>query len=167
MQEVIRTLNKMRDAGFFADYAIGGGVATLFYTEPFATIDVDVFALVPATAGLYNLAPIYAYLRELGHTAEDQYIRIGDHPVQLLVPPTALEEEAVREAAWLDAEGMKVKVFRAEYLVAIYLRVGRPRDVAKIQALLEQAEIDPERLQQIIQVHHLQEQWNRYHEKTS
>jgi predicted nucleotidyltransferase len=167
MIDVIHTLDQLRAEGFFSDYAIGGGIATLFYTEPFATVDVDVFALIPSRSGLYDLSLIYARLRELGCAAEGAYVRIGDQPVQLLVPPTALEEEAVREAEWRDVDGVKVKVFRPEYLVATYLRIGRPRDRAKIAALLEYTGIDKERLQRIIQHHGLQELWNRYQESVS
>jgi hypothetical protein len=162
LKEIIQILNRLREEGYFSDYAIGGGIATLFYTEPFATIDVDVFALLPVSKGLIDLSPIYDRLRELGGIVEGQYIRIGDQPVQLLVPPTALEEAAVKDAVMRPLENMQVPVFRAEYLIAIYVRINRPRDRIKIQALLDQAMIDQSLLRQIIERHQLGDQWNRY-----
>jgi len=167
MKNLINAFDQLRAEGYFGDYAIGGGIATLFYTEPFATIDVDVFATIPIRGGLVDLSPIYARLLELGFKSEGQYVLVGDQPVQVLVPPSDLEEEAVREAVWRDVEDVKVKVFRPEHLIAIYLRVGRAKDFSKIQALLEQAGIEQARLEAILQRYNLQDQWNRYPKKSS
>ena len=98
MEEIVRILNQLLAEGLILDYAIGGGIATLFYTLPFTTVDVDVFAVVQSQTGLIDLSPIYARLRALGYREDGQYVRIGEFPVQLLVPPSPLEEEAVREA---------------------------------------------------------------------
>jgi hypothetical protein len=167
MKTLIQTFDQLRDEGFFADYAIGGGVATLFYTEPFATVDVDVFALIPVQGGLYDLSPIYSRLQELGFRAEGQYILVGEQPVQLMVPPSELEEDALREATWHDVDDTRVRVFRAEHLLAIYLRIGRAKDLLKIQALLNQAKLDRTLLSEIITRHQLEVLWNDFQKKNS
>lgn len=43
MRETIKVINRMIKKGLFNDYAIGGGIATMFYIEPFLTYDIDIF----------------------------------------------------------------------------------------------------------------------------
>jgi hypothetical protein len=167
MEEIARILELLRNESFFADYAIGGGVATLYFTEPFATVDVDVFALFPTTSGLIDLSGLYRRLQELGCQVVGQYVRIGDRPIQFLAPPSALEEEALREAVTRTDAGGVVKVFRPEYLAAIYVKVFRPKDRPKIQMLMAANEFDNEKFHQILRKHGLMEQWTRYQQSNS
>lgn len=48
MEQVIQVLNRMRDDGVVSDYAIGGGIAAIYYLEPYQTDDIDVF--IPTVA---------------------------------------------------------------------------------------------------------------------
>ncbi len=50
-------------------------------------------------------------------------------------------------------EGVRGRVFRPEYLYAIALKTGRAKDLAKVEALQEQAKLDPELLSRIL-THH-------------
>ena len=150
MEEVIRVLNQLLAEGLILDYAIGGGIATLFYTLPFTTVDIDVFAVVQSQTELIDLSPIYARLRALGYREDGQYVRIGEFPVQLLVPPSPLEEEAVREADMRDIGATKARVFRPEYLAAIYLSVYRPKDRVRIEALLRSRSMNHDNLRKLI-----------------
>ena len=47
IERVFRVINKMYKEGILKDYAIGGAVATIYYTEPLATQDVDIFFISP------------------------------------------------------------------------------------------------------------------------
>jgi hypothetical protein len=47
------------------------------------------------------------------------------------------------------------KVFRAEHIVAIAASVGRPKDKARIEQLLQQADLDKTKLENILQRHKL------------
>ena len=53
------------------NYAIGGGIAAIYYLEPYQTEDIDVFIPVSAVqfgkAGLISLEPVYGYLKKLGY----------------------------------------------------------------------------------------------------
>jgi len=162
MEEIVRILNLLVDEGLILNYAIGGGIATLFYTKPFTTVDVNVFALLGPKAGLVDLGPIYARLRDLGYREDGQYVRIGDFPVQLLVPPSDLEVEAVREADTREIGGNQGRVFRPEYLVAIYLSVYRPKDRVRIEALLNSPSLNHGNLRKLIERYRLEERWTRY-----
>ena len=71
MERVIQVINRMETDGVIDDYAIGGGIAAIYYLEPYETDDIDVF--IPAVpveagqAGLISLEPIYSYLKNLGY----------------------------------------------------------------------------------------------------
>jgi len=71
-------------------------------------------------------------------------------PVQFLAA-SGLTEEAVREAERIDYEGVPAKVFRAEHIMAIAASVGRAKDKARIEQLLQQADLDQSRLESILQ----------------
>jgi len=42
MEKIFKVINEMHQKGILKDYAIGGAVATIYYTEPFATKDIDI-----------------------------------------------------------------------------------------------------------------------------
>jgi hypothetical protein len=155
MEKLIRVMNQLRDEGIVTDYAIGGGAATLFYTEPFFTEDVDVFVHIKVESKLIDLSPIYERAVQLGAVVEGVYLVIGDAHAQIIVPPTQLEEEALQNAQEKTFGDSKVKAFSPEYLIAIYLRIGRSKDKLKVELLREQAEIDQMRLNAILKRHNL------------
>ena len=43
MDEVIRVLDDMQNAGIIEKYAIGGAFAAILHYEPISTIDLDIF----------------------------------------------------------------------------------------------------------------------------
>ena len=45
MEKVIEVLNRMQADGVFEKFAIGGGIAAIYYLEPYQTDDIDVFFL--------------------------------------------------------------------------------------------------------------------------
>ena len=75
-------------------------------------------------------------------------------PVQFLAA-RLLTEETVREAERIDYEGVPAKVFRAEHIVAIAASVGRAKDKVRIDQLLQEADLDQSRLENILQRHRL------------
>ncbi len=79
---------------------------------------------------------------------------VSGFPVQFLAAG-GLTEEAVREAERIEFEGVPAKVFRAEHIVAIAASVGRPKDKARIEQLLQQANLDKTKLENILQRHKL------------
>jgi hypothetical protein len=48
MEATLAVLNALVDEGVIDQYAIGGAVAAIFWVEPFDTVDLDVFVLLPA-----------------------------------------------------------------------------------------------------------------------
>jgi hypothetical protein len=74
--------------------------------------------------------------------------------VQLLAA-SGLTEEAVREAKPVQYEPMPAKVFRAEYIIAIAASVGRHKDFARIEQMLDQVKIDKTLLDDILRRYNL------------
>ena len=154
LAEVFAAANSLRAAGVIVDYALGGALAAIRYTEPFATYDADIF-FVPADTGLSAGIPaIYAHLESLGHSIDREHTLIRGFPVQWLAAHR-LTEEAVREALPIEFEGIEGRIFRAEHLIAIAASVGRTKDRARIEQMLEQADLDRPLLDAILARHHL------------
>ncbi len=60
---VLRVINQLRDNRLLEDYAIGGGIAVLYYTEPVLTYDFDVICVFPETGLLVDPSPVFEYLK--------------------------------------------------------------------------------------------------------
>src|SRR6266550_1875729 len=154
LAEVLRAANELAGAGLIEDWALGGALAAIYYVEPFTTYDADIF-FIPADKGLTAGIPaIYAHLQTQGWQVEREHLVVRGFPVQFLAA-NGLTEEAVREAEHIEYEGVPAKVFRAEHIVAIAASVGRPKDKARVEQLLEQADLDKTKLEKILQRHKL------------
>jgi hypothetical protein len=68
---------------------------------------------------------------------------------------SGLTEEAVREAERIDYEGVPARVFRADHIVAIAASVGRAKDKARIEQMIELAGLHNTKLEDILQRHKL------------
>jgi predicted nucleotidyltransferase len=163
MREAILVINELKEKGLIKDYAIGGGIATLFYTEPFLTYDLDIFILTETTStqAIIDLSPIFEYLKKKGYYWKGEHILIEGVPVQFIYADE-LEKEAVEKARIAEYEGVKTKVIAPEYLIAILLRAGRKKDIEKVEKLLQEAEIDKEELRKILDKFGLRERFKSY-----
>ena len=47
VKETLEAINNMQADGVIGQYAIGGAVGATFYLEPSATVDLDVFVMLP------------------------------------------------------------------------------------------------------------------------
>ena len=147
--EVLKAANGLVSAKLIEDWALGGALAAIYYVEPFATYDADIF-FIPSDKGLTAGIPaIYAHLQAQGWQVEREHLIVRGFPVQFLAA-SGLTAEAVRNAENIDFEGVPAKVFPAEYLVAIAASVGRQKDKARIEQLIQQADIDQAQLNNIL-----------------
>lgn len=167
MKETLETINRLQADGVIGQYAIGGAVGATFYLEAAATLDVDIFVVLPAQAGssILTLGPIYEYLTALGCKIQDEHVLIGTWPVQFLPPADKLENEALLEARKIQLEGVPTWVMTAEHLAAIALKTGRPKDFNRLLQFLEQGALDRDRLEQIVTQHDLTAKWTQFREK--
>ena len=167
MESALRVLNAMVADGVLVRYAIGGAMGALFYVEPVATYDLEVFVELPEDASR-SLAPLqqaYEWLRSKSYAIDREHVLIEGTPVQLLPAYNPLVEEAVRQAISRPVGGAEARVCRAEHLVAILVQTGRAKDRARLALFLEEADLDHGRLQEILARHGLADRWNRLLEK--
>ena len=149
LAEVLRTANALRTESFIEDYAIGGAIAAIFYVEPFATFDVDLFYIPINDALDAGIPAMFERLRQMGWTVEAEHLLCRGFPVQFLAA-SELTAEAVENAIVTEFDGVATKVFRPEYIVAIAAQVGRMKDYSRIAQMLDQADIDRVYLQAIM-----------------
>ncbi len=163
MKQTLQVLLQLREEGTLAQFAIGGAVAASFYAEAVATEDLDIFAFMqPAPGGLLVLTPLYDRLKALGATVQNEHVLIHGWPVQILPAYTPLVEAAVSAAQPQTFEGLMVPVVTADYLCAIALQTGRPKDYQRVYALISEGCVSAAALRQLIQSHYLQDRWNTY-----
>ena len=66
-----------------------------------------------------------------------------------------LTEAAVRDAETADFEGVPFRVVRADYLAVIALGVGRPKDFARLLALIESGSVSRDEVRALAARHGL------------
>src|SRR5919204_3014133 len=141
LADVLRAANELVSAGLIKDYALGGALAAIYYTEPFTTYDADIIFIPTDQTLAAGIPAIYSHLQSKGCRIEHEHMLIKDFPVQFLAA-SGLTEEAVRKANPIEYEGVSAKVFRPEHIIAIAASVGRHKDFARIEKMLDQVKID-------------------------
>ena len=162
IEKTIAVINQMTDDGIIENYALGGATAVIFYTEPIATEDIDVFIHVRRVGQsvLMEFQPLFDYLRERGYEIKGEHAYIEDFPVQFLPISKNLINEAVIEANEFELSGgVTVRVMSPEHLVAIMLDTGRLKDFLRISVFLQHDAVNLEELQRILDEHGLAKKW--------
>ena len=148
LAEALTILNELKELKIIEDYAIGGGHAIIHHEVEYASIDLDIFAIVVSEDSLRMLQPIYKYFRERGYEEKKEHIYVGDVPIQIFPNVSPLHNNAVEEADKVEVEGVITKVIGVEYLIALSLIPFRQTDRWRIRELLAKA--DKELLGKII-----------------
>ena len=163
MEATLQILNELEADGVISRYAIGGAVGAIFYMEPFLTYDLDVFVLLPQTAGgLLTLTPIYETLKQRGFEADGECVLISGMPVQFLPAYNSLLEEALREAREESYASTTTRVLRPEHLAAIMVQTGRDKDRQRFATFMEEAPLDTTYLQDVLERHQLTARFNAW-----
>ncbi len=167
MKKTFGVLNEMVSDRAIENYAITGAIGAIFYIEPFATQDINVLIVMPkAEGGLVAEMPGGRYLRGRGYSEmKGEAIVVESWPVQFIPVSDALEEEAYLNAEVLPYEDTSVRVVLSEHLVAIMLKVGRPKDLARVQMFLSQDAVERKSLLNIIRRHGLGDKWVAFQNK--
>ena len=152
----------MVEEGVLEAYAIGGAMAAVFYIEPVATFDLDVSVLLPAAERdqtSVTLARQTQWLARRGYSAAGEHVMIESVPVQLLPAYNPLVAEAVAASVERPLGQAKARVCRPEHLMAVLVQTGRPKDRARLQMFLEEAEFDRALLEELIDRYGLMDRW--------
>jgi hypothetical protein len=165
LDRTIAVLNDMEHVRVITRYAIGGAVAAFFYIEPGTTYDLDIFiAWEPpgGASGIVTFGPIYAYLRGRGYDFHRDAMVVEGWPVQFLPPGTDLVKQALDASVCVEIKGVKTRVFTQEYLMAICLETGRPKDLARLVQFVEEDTHDTDAFLKIVDSARLRERWERF-----
>lgn len=172
MRKTIEVIARLAEQGIIARYAIAGAVAALNYIEPTLTEDPDVLIAIGAfekrESGLILLKPIEKALAAMGYSQRsDAGIVVEGWPVQFLPVASALDEEALDKAIEIEFRptgeaSIKARCIRAEHIVAIAVKLGRPKDWARVAEFLEQRAVNLASLQRVLQRHGLVEDWKTF-----
>ena len=166
MEATLEVLNSLVDEGAIERYAIGGAVGAIFWVEPFDTIDLDVFVLLPEPAHpLDPLRDVIDRLARRGYAFDGELLDIEGVPVQLIPAEddSGLRREALRTAAehrYLDR--IPTRVIRPEYLIALALDTHRPKDYERVYRLLSEAGPAPAAIQALVERFRLEPQWETF-----
>ena len=165
---VLRTLNELKQKKLLTDYAIGGGLAVLYYAEPVLTYDFDVVCVFPHGVGsLVDPTPVYRELKRQGFLfGKEDRIVIADVPVQFIPADDGLLSEALTNAREVVVDGVPTKIIALEYLVANMLKLYRPKDRAKLDLIMNNEDVPLDRglLEQILRTYDLLEKLRRFNE---
>jgi len=160
ISKVLTLLNQARQEKVISDYAIGGGIAALFYIEPILTYDLDVFVLIPTRTDIILLTPIYNFLTNKGFQWKGEHVIVDNVPVQFILADE-LEAEAIKNARIRSYRGIKTKVISPEYLVCLSLRAGRSKDLAKVRMIFEQSKVNATKLNNVLTKYNLLDEFSR------
>lgn len=163
IEKTIAVVNQTRAEGVIENYALGGATAVIFYTEPIATEDVDIFVhIVNTESVLLQFQPLFDYLKKRGYEIKGEHVYIEGFPVQFLPISNDLIAEAVAEAnEFALGSAVIVRVMSPEHLVAIMLDTGRLKDFLRIGVFLEHDVVNPEKLQTVLEKHGLAKKWRK------
>ena len=165
MKKTLQIINQMQKECVFKKYAIGGGIAALFYIEPIATFDLDVFIILNDKSLLASLTPIYSWLKQKGYKTKNEQIIIEGIPVQFIPVYNDMVKEAVLNSCkkkYLDTTSY---VLKKEYLIAIMLQTNRQKDRERILMFLEETKISFTLLENILSEFDLIKAWNSFRKR--
>lgn len=159
--KTISVVNQMTADGIIENYALGGATAVIFYTEPIATEDVDIFVhLKPGGNPFMEFQPIFDYLKDKGYGMKGEHFYVEGFPVQFLPTGKDLLDEAIDEANEFQlTKDVIVRVMAPEHLVAVMLDTGRLKDFLRIGVFLQHDIVNSEVLQSILVKHNLAQKW--------
>lgn len=161
IEKTIAVINQMTADGVIENYALGGATAVIFYTEPIATEDLDIFVHIhPGGNPFMEFQPIFDFLKERGYGMKGEHHYVEGFPVQFLPTGKKLIDEAINEANEFElGGGTVVRVMSPEYLVAIMLDTGRLKDYLRIGVFLQHEVVNSKELQRILNEHNLAQKW--------
>jgi len=142
-------------------WALGGSVATMVWTEPYLTRDIDFFVTFTQTGSILDLSPVWDAARQLGYETTPKGILVEGIVVEVLSPSSAIIEEGLEHAVVADVLGTKVPVIPPEYLIAEAVHVGRTQDDYKLEKLHDQTTINMGLLENILRKYGLYDTWRK------
>ena len=170
MERTIEVLGRLVAAGIVGPYAIGGAVAAYKYIEAALTEVLDILVSFEGAGGgvpgLIALSPVFQHLAELGYSDfRREGLMIEGWPVQFLPVASELDRDALDTAVVLpQPSGLlgPARVLLPEYLAAIALKVGRPKDMLRVSQFLSEGAVETGKLAALVRRHDLTQAWRTF-----
>jgi hypothetical protein len=163
MEKTLKIINELMKQGLIVNYAIGGGIAAIFYIESFLTYDLDVFyQAAEEDKGVTTLSPIYNWLKQRGYKSQKEHIIVEGIPVQFIPIYNELIHDAVKEAVEVKYEETRTRVFKPEHLIAIMVQTFRPKDRERLIKMMDEADINRGYLTEILEKYNLKEKFEHF-----
>jgi hypothetical protein len=168
LKKTLDVLNAMEADRIIGRYAIAGAVAAYRYLEPTLTQDLDVLVSFEPKAALISLDSIFSYLKARGfENFENEGIVVGGWPVQFIPVTDRLDVEALADAVEVEIaipqqSPVRTRLLSAEYLVAIALRTGRPKDHIRIIQFMESKSVNIQNLCDVLRRNELLDKWRLF-----
>ena len=170
ISKAIEVVVRLADRGIVKDYAITGAVAALIYIEPFLTEDLDVLVAIDGfddhLSGLILLTPIESALADMGYTERSgPSILVEGWPVQFIPVASSLDEESLRAAQEMEiarAPSVRARVLKPEHIIAKAVSIGRLKDLARVEAFLDQNAVDLGALRSVVDCFQLKDAWAEF-----
>ena len=154
LADAFRVLNDLEAEGVFRRYAVGGAMAMVFWAEPTLTYDLDVFVLWPEVGSpVLSLEPLYTPLRRRGFEVSAEHVLIHGTPVQFLVSPNELSDEAIDTAVTRELDGVPFRVMTPEHLCALWLQAGGAKRRERVEILRQSGAVDERKLEALLRKH--------------
>ena len=154
LADTFRVLNQLEADGILEQYAVGGAMAMVFWAEPTVTFDLDVFVFLPETPSpIVSLEPLYAALRARGFEVAAEHVLVHGTPVQFLVSPNELADEAIETAITRDLDGVPFRVMQPEHLCALWLQAGGAKRRERVEVLRQSGVVDEGKLLALLRRH--------------
>lgn len=162
LADTLRMLNDLVADGVFPRYALGGAMAMIFWAEPTITYDLDVFVLWHETASpVVSLEPLYHALRDRGFETSGEHVLIHGTPVQFLVSPNELADEAIESAVTRELDGVPFWVMSPEHLCALWLQAGGAKRRERVAMLRQSGVVDEKKLKSLLRKYRIAERRGR------
>jgi hypothetical protein len=81
LADVLRAANELVSGGLMENYALGGALAAVYYTEPVTTYDADIIFVASDKALSAGIPAIYSHLQSKGWRVEREHLLFQDFPL--------------------------------------------------------------------------------------
>jgi hypothetical protein len=171
LRKTIEVVVRLSEVGIIQEYAITGAVAALNYIQPTLTEDLDILVATEhfetRPSGLLLLAPIEKALADRGYTERtDLGYMVEGWPIQFLLVASALDKEALEQAVEVkigpSEQPFLARSLSAPHIVAIAIKLGRLKDLARVQAFLDQGAVNLPSLRDVLRRHDLMNDWKSF-----
>ena len=102
---------------------------------------------------MVSLHPLYAVLRRKGFEEKAEHVMIHGTPVQFLVSPNELCDEAIATAPERELDGVPFRLITPEFLCALWLQAGGAKRRERVEILRQSGVVDETKLRALLRRH--------------